>query len=444
MQKKTESELNQPLVEAMRLHQFYRGKIEMNLKCPVRSYQDFAIWYTPGVAEVCRAIAHDPRLSYEYTNRWNTVAVISDGTRVLGLGNIGPEAAMPVMEGKALLFRYLGGVDCWPLCLRTQNTRELIQIVESLEPSFGGINLEDISQPECFTVLETLQKSLNIPVWHDDQQGTALVTVAGILGAVEVVQKPLDKVRVALIGAGASNIRIAHLLIKAGVVAENIVLCDRGGTLHRERKDLEEKHPWKWELCQITNGDNLKGGKAEAIANRDILIALSTPSPGVIKPEWIQTMEKDAIVFACANPNPEIWPWEAKEAGAKIVATGRSDFPNQVNNSLGFPGLFRGILSVQSTCINDDMCLAASQAIYRFAQKRGLQTDYIIPSMEEWPLFVEEALAVAQVAMKQNFAEKKSDLADLRIEIEGIIQRAQDMLKDLVKSGYILLPGENE
>lgn len=338
----------------------------------------------------------------------------------------------------------MGGVDSWPLCLKTQNTTELIQIVQSLEPSFGGINLEDISQPECFTVLETLQKSLNIPVWHDDQQGTALVTVAGVLGAVEVVQKSLDKIRVALIGAGASNIRIAHLLIKAGVLAENIVLCDRSGTLHRERKDLEENHPWKWELCQITNGDNLKGGKAEAIANRDLLIALSTPGPGVIKPEWIQTMNKDAIVFACANPNPEIWPWEAKEAGAKIVATGRSDFPNQVNNSLGFPGLFRGILSVQSACINDDMCIAASRAIYRFAQKRGLHTDYIIPSMEEWQLFIEEALAVAQVAIEQNLARKKRDLEELRKEVEGVILRAHGMVKDLVKFGYIPFPLEKQ
>ena len=443
MQKKSENELNQPLVEAMKLHQFYRGKIEVNLKCPVRTYDDFAVWYTPGVAEVCRAIVRDPFLSYEYTNRWNTVAVISNGTRVLGLGNIGPEAAMPVMEGKSLLFRYLGGVDSWPLCLRTESTEELIRVVETLEPSFGGINLEDISQPECFTVLETLQKRLHIPVWHDDQQGTALVTVAGVLGAVEVVQKPLDKIRVALIGAGASNLRIAHLLIKAGVVPENIVLCDRGGTLHRERKDLEENHPWKWELCLMTNGENLKGGKAEAIRDRDILIALSTPGPGVIQPEWIRTMKKDAIVFACANPNPEIWPWEAKEAGARIVATGRSDFPNQVNNSLGFPGLFRGVFSVQATRITDEMCLAASRALYRFAQKKGLNVDYIIPSMEEWQVYVEEALAVAEVAEEQNYARKKPTKTELRKEIEGIIRRAQDLVQEMVKSGYILLPQED-
>jgi malate dehydrogenase (oxaloacetate-decarboxylating) len=443
MQKKSENELNQPLVEAMKLHQFYRGKIEVNLKCPVRTYDDFAVWYTPGVAEVCRAIVRDPFLSYEYTNRWNTAAVISNGTRVLGLGNIGPEAAMPVMEGKSLLFRYLGGVDSWPLCLRTESTEELIRVVETLEPSFGGINLEDISQPECFTVLETLQKRLHIPVWHDDQQGTALVTVAGVLGAVEVVQKPLDKIRVALIGAGASNLRIAHLLIKAGVVPENIVLCDRGGTLHRERKDLEENHPWKWELCLMTNGENLKGGKAEAIRDRDILIALSTPGPGVIQPEWIRTMKKDAIVFACANPNPEIWPWEAKEAGARIVATGRSDFPNQVNNSLGFPGLFRGVFSVQATRITDEMCLAASRALYRFAQKKGLNVDYIIPSMEEWQVYVEEALAVAEVAEEQNYARKKPTKTELRKEIEGIIRRAQDLVQEMVKSGYILLPQED-
>ncbi|MCX6089556.1 MAG: NADP-dependent malic enzyme [Candidatus Atribacteria bacterium] len=442
MLKKSENELRQPLLEAMKLHQFYQGKIEVTLKCPVRTYDDFAIWYTPGVAEVCRAIAADPALSFTFTGRWNTVAVVSNGTRVLGLGNIGPEAALPVMEGKALLFRYLGGVDSWPLCLRTRNADELIQVVESLEPSFGGINLEDISQPDCFYILETLQKRLHIPVWHDDQQGTALVTVAGFLGALDVVEKEIDQVRIALVGSGASNMRVAHLLMKAGVPGENIVLCDRRGTLHRNRKDLEDTHPWKWELCLATNGDNLQGGKEEAIRDRDVLIALSTPGPGVIQPEWIKTMKKDPIVFACANPDPEIWPWDAKEAGARIVATGRSDFPNQVNNSLGFPGLFRGVFSVRASVITDEMCLAASYALYQYAKKQGLQEDYIIPRMEEWEVYVEEALAVAAEAEKQQVSHRTISREDLKREMTETIRRAQNLVQDMVKEGYILLPGK--
>lgn len=426
------------------LHRFYRGKIETLLKCPVRDYQDFALWYTPGVAAVSRAIAENRELSFQYTNRWNTVAVVSDGSRVLGLGDIGPEAALPVMEGKALLFRYLGGVDAWPICVRSRDPEELIALVQAIAPSFGGINLEDIAQPQCFSILETLQRTLDIPVWHDDQQGTALVTVAAFLGALDVVGKALDRVKVALVGAGASNLRIARLLMAVGVLPENLVLCDSKGTLHRGRKDLEETHPWKWELCQLTNGENLIGGKKEAIRGRDVLIALSTPGPGVIRPEWVAQMNREAIVFACANPIPEIWPWEAREAGARIVATGRSDFPNQVNNSLGFPGVFRGVLSVRARTITDSMCLAAARSLYEFARRKGLREDYIIPSMEEWEVYVEEAKAVARVALEEGIAQKDLSLEEIEKEVRFLIQRAQKISALMQERGLVLNPEGDE
>ncbi len=293
------------------------------------------------MAEPCKAINKNKELVYEYTSKWNTVAVVSDGTRVLGLGDIGPEAAMPVMEGKALIFKYLGGVDAVPICLGTKDPEEIIKTVKYLQPSFGGINLEDLSQPKCFGILDRLRKECEIPVWHDDQQGTAAVTLAGMINAVKLVGKKLDEISIAMVGAGAANIRIVSVLIKAGVKPGNIYMTDTKGILHpnrADRKELQEKYKEKWEMATTTNAEGRTGGIPEAMAGVDAVIALSTPGPDTIKKEWIQRMAKDAIVFACANPIPEIWPWEAKEAGAKIVATGRSDFPNQVNNSLGFPG----------------------------------------------------------------------------------------------------------
>lgn len=444
MERKNAKDLERPYRKALSWHAFYRGKVEVTLKCPVTSYDDFAVWYTPGVAAVCREIAKNHLLSLQYTNRWNTVAIVSDGSRVLGLGNIGPEAALPVMEGKALLFRYLGGVDAFPLCLRVKNPEELIEAVKMLEPSFGGVNLEDIAQPACFFVLERLQEELEIPVWHDDQQGTALVVLAGLLGALDIVGKKKEEIRVALIGAGASNLRIADLLMKAGVQGENIVLCDTKGILHRDREDLARDNPWKWRFCLKTNGENLKGGKREAIEGRDVLIALSTPGPGVIEPEWIRRMNKDPIVFACANPVPEIWPWEAKANGARIVATGRSDFPNQINNSLGFPGLFRGVLSVQARKITDSMCLAAAFALYNFAKKQGLREEYIIPTMDEWEVYVEEAKAVAQVAMEEGLAQKIRTLEEVEEEARTLILRTRRMVEEGIRNGTILLPPEGE
>jgi malate dehydrogenase (oxaloacetate-decarboxylating) len=334
---------NKPAELSRKLHPFYRGKIEVIPKCRVKSMDDFSVWYSPGVAAVCTDIYKRPELVYEFTNKWNSVAVVSDGTRVLGLGDIGPQAAMPVMEGKALLFKYLGGVDAYPICLDTKDENKIIETVKLLQPSFGGINLEDISQPKCFPILKTLRKECGIPVWHDDQQGTALVTLAGLINALKVVGKKVSKIKIAMVGAGAANICIARLIMLYGVRPENIVMTDSKGTLHKAREDIKANNPERWKLCLETNKSGVEGYIKEAMGNADVVIALSAPGPGIIKPEWIKNMAKNPIVFACANPVPEIWPWEAKEAGAAVVATGRSDFPNQVNNSVGFPGLCRGV-----------------------------------------------------------------------------------------------------
>ncbi|MCL2485705.1 MAG: NADP-dependent malic enzyme, partial [Endomicrobia bacterium] len=310
---------------ARKLHPFYKGKIEVVPKCRIRDFNDFSIWYSPGVGAVCTDIYKNPELVYEYTNKWNSVAVVSDGTRVLGLGDIGPEAGMPVMEGKALLYKYLGGVDAYPICLDTKDEKKIIETVKILQPSFGGVNLEDIEQPKCFPVLSTLRKECRIPVWHDDQQGTALVTLAGFINALKVVGKKIGKVRIAMIGAGSANICIARLLMLHGANPANIIMTDSKGTLHKGRKELKDKYPEKWEMAVETNAGNIQGYIKEAMENADAVIALSTPGPDIIKKEWIKSMAKNPIVFVCANPVPEIWPWEAKEAGAAVVATGRSD-----------------------------------------------------------------------------------------------------------------------
>jgi malate dehydrogenase (oxaloacetate-decarboxylating) len=426
-----------PSEDAMKLHPFYRGKIEIVSKCVIRDFTDFGIWYTPGVAAPCRAIAEDKELVYEYTNKANTVAVVSDGTRVLGLGDIGPEAALPVMEGKALLFKYLGGVDAVPICLDTKDPDELITAVKLLQPSFGGINLEDISQPKCFRILDTLRKEMQIPVWHDDQQGTAAVTLAGLINALEIVGKSLSEARIAMVGAGASNQRIARLLISAGVTPGNIIMCDSKGTLHRGRTELKEKYAEKWEMCLKTNKEDVRGGSAEAMRGADVLVALSTPGPDTIKGEWIADMAQDAIVFVCANPIPEIWPWDAEEAGARIVATGRSDFPNQVNNSLGFPGIFRGTLDVRARTITDEMCVAASYELAQTAQDRGLHDDYLIPTMDEWEVFPREAVAVGLKAIEQGLARVELSRDELYEQASRVIERARGEIQLLMDEGII-------
>lgn len=426
-----------PAQDAMRLHPYYKGKIEMVSKCVVRDFNDFAIWYTPGVAAPCRAIAEDKELVYEYTNKWNTVAVVSDGTRVLGLGDIGPEAGLPVMEGKALLFKYLGGVDAIPICLDTKEPEEIITAVKWLQPSFGGINLEDIAQPKCFGILDSLRREMDIPVWHDDQQGTAAVTLAGLINGLKFVGKKIDQVKVAMIGAGAANIAVARMIMAAGVDPKKIIMCDSKGTLHKGRRELKESHKEKWEICLKTNEEDIVGRIPEAMKGADVVIALSKQGPDTIKKEWVAEMARDPILFACANPIPEIWPWEAKEAGAKVVATGRSDFPNQVNNSLGFPGIFRGTLDVRARTITDEMCIAAAYELAKTAEDRGISEDYLIPTMDDWEVFPREAVAVAMKAQEQGVARLKLSEEELYERASTLIKRAREETQLLMKEGFI-------
>ncbi len=433
----------QPSKDALRLHPFYKGKVGVTLKCRVRDFKDFAIWYTPGVAAACMEINKDVEKAYEMTNKGNFVAVVSDGTRVLGLGDIGPEAAMPVMEGKALLYKYLGGVDAFPICLREKDPDKIIYLVKALQPTFGGVNLEDISHPKCFHILDTLRAECEIPIWHDDQQGTACVTVAGLINALKIVNKKIGEIKVTVIGSGAAGIAIARLLIAAGVNPENMLAVDSKGILSRDRADretLQTKFKEKWDLCLKTNPKNKQGDMAESIKGADVLISVSASGPGVIKPEWIKTMAKDAIVFAEANPIPEIWPWEAKEAGARIVATGRSDFPNQVNNSLGFPGIFRGTLDVRARTITDEMCIAAAYELAKVAEDHGLSEEYIIPNMDQWEVFPREAVAVGRKAIEQGVARKDIPADELYKMAETTIRKAREEIQFLMKEGFIVDP----
>lgn len=433
----------QPSKDAMRLHPFYKGKIEVVPKCRIRDFNDFAIWYTPGVAAPCKEIYEDKEKVYELTNKGNFVAVVSDGSRVLGLGDIGPEASLPVMEGKALLYKYLGGVDAFPICLGTKDPDHIIQAVKWLQPSFGGINLEDIAHPKCFYILDTLRKETEIPVWHDDQQGTACVTVAGLINAVKIVNKKMDGIKVALIGAGAANIAISRLIVKAGVNPENIIAVDSKGILHRDREDretLQEKYKQKWHICETTNIRGVKGDSPQAMEGADVVLSASKPGPGIIKQEWVSNMADDSIVFASANPIPEIWPWEAKEAGARIVATGRSDFPNQVNNSLGFPGIFRGALDIRATHITDEMCIAAARELARIAEDNGIHDDYIIPNMDEWEVFPREAVAVGTKGIEQGVARIEASAEERLKQAEMIIKKARDQVQSMMKHNFILDP----
>ncbi|MBN2198598.1 MAG: NADP-dependent malic enzyme [Candidatus Aminicenantes bacterium] len=433
----------QPSKEAMRLHKFYRGKIGVNLKCRIRDFNDFAIWYTPGVAAVCKAIHQDKDKVYDYTNKWNFVAVISDGSRVLGLGDIGPEAGLPVMEGKGLLYKYLGGVDAFPLCLNEKDPDRFIDIVKALQPTFGGINLEDISHPKCFKILDTLRTECEIPVWHDDQQGTACVTVAGLINALKIVGKKIEDIQVTVVGAGAAGIAISRLLMTAGVTPGKILSVDSKGILHRNRSDrdiLQKQFKEKWSLCLVQNEKQIKGDIPDAVKGADVLISASKQGPGTIRKDWIKTMAKDAIVFAEANPVPEIWPWEAKEAGARIVATGRSDFPNQVNNSLGFPGIFRGALDVRAKTITDEMCIEAARELAKVAEDKGIHEEYIVPNMDEWEVFPREAVAVGTKAIEQGVA-RISISAEERFKMaEATIKESRAQVQLLMKEKFIIDP----
>jgi malate dehydrogenase (oxaloacetate-decarboxylating) len=445
--KKLLERAQKPSLIAPQLHKFYEGKLQVMPKVPVRTLDDFSLWYTPGVAAACRKIQENPDLySFEYTNRWNYVAVVSDGTRVLGLGDIGPLAAMPVMEGKAVLFKYLGGVDAFPLCVNTKDPDKLIEFLQLIEPSFGGINLEDIEKPKCFYVLEKAREKLNIPVWHDDQQGTATVILAAVINALKLVGKKLSSAKIVLVGAGAANIKTADVLELAGAKPGNIILVDSKGILNQSRKDIleKEKDPWKWKWALKSNAEGISGGIPEALKGADVCISASKPGPGVIKKEWIRGMANDAIVLACANPIPEIWPWEAKEGGARIVGTGRSDFPNQVNNSLGFPAIFRGVLDVKARTVTDEMCVAAAHALASYAERKGLREDYILPTMDEWEVYVEEAVACALKSIEQGVARVKLSRNELWERASRIISESRKSLEALWKAGLIRPPPTEE
>lgn len=412
----------------------------MQSKVPLGGLDDLAVWYSPGVAEPCRAIVADPDAVFSYTNRANTIAIVSDGSRVLGLGDIGPEAGLPVMEGKALLFKLLGGVDAVPLCIRTHEPGEIVRTLEVIEPSFGGINLEDIAQPKCFAILDEARRRLAIPVWHDDQQGSATVALAALLAALEVVGKPLDRIRLVLFGMGAANVATYRLLTAYGLDPKAIIACDTGGTLHAGRTDIERQQAQladKWRVCGESNGDRRRGGPDTAFAGADVCIAFSRPGPGVIRPEWIGKMAPEAIVFACANPVPEISPEIAHAAGARIVATGRSDFPNQVNNSLVFPGIFRGVLDVRASTISNAMAIAAAQELLAAAKDRGLAADHLLPTMDDWTVAARLAAATGSAAVSEGLARNPLCRDELERMALDTIGNARASVERLVDAGLI-------
>jgi len=428
-----------PAEDALILHPFYKGKMETTLKCVVRDFNDFAIWYTPGVAAPCREIQADPEKVWEHTAKGNTILVVSDGTRVLGLGDIGAKAGLPVMEGKALLFKFLGGVDAVPIMIDTKDPDVIIETTLLLQPAYGGVNLEDISQPKCFRVLDELRERAEIPVWHDDQQGTATVTLAGLINALKLVGKEKDDISIAFIGSGASNVACSRLIYSWGVDPAKCRMVDSKGILGSFRKDIEgvkDQYVDKWRLCETTNAEGRQGGIPEAMEGADVVIALSKPGPGTIKPEWVKRMNSDAIIFACANPIPEIWPWEAKEAGARIVATGRSDFPNQVNNSLGFPGIFRGTLDVRASTITDEMCFAAAQAL---ADQIGdkMNDEQILPNMDDWEVYPREAAAVAMKAIEQGIAKIHMTYDEAFDLATRVISRSREQTRVMMREGFI-------
>lgn len=429
--------------KAIAFSEYYKGKVQVVPKVPVRHLQDFSVWYTPGVAAVSRKIASETEMSFELTGRWNTIAILTDGTRVLGLGNIGPEGAMPVMEGKSLIFNVLGAVNAVPIPIRVSSKEEFMAVAEALEPSFGGYNLEDIESPKCFYLLESLQKSLNIPVWHDDQLGTACITLAGLINSLRVVGKKVEDVKVVLLGSGAANIAAAHLLFAAGFKEGNITLADSKGILEPEREDMDNlmlNNPWKYKLAMRTNSERVKGASELAFDGADVVISASKPGPDTIKTEWIKKMNSDAILFALANPIPEIWPDVAKEAGARIVATGRSDFPNQVNNSLVFPGVFRGVLDARAKGVNFDIMVTASYEIADFVENPT--EERIVPTMEEWELYPKVASAVAAKTVELGLARKKNSKEGFYRIADEIIETNRKMFIKMMDEKMIReLPG---
>jgi len=432
---------------AEKSHSYYGGKIQTAPKASVFGFNWFNIWYTPGVSKISTTIRDDNDSSFELTNRGNLVAVVSDSTRVLGDGDCTPPGGMGVMEGKAFLMKYLGGVDAVALCVDSYNEKgehdpdKIIEFVKMVQHSFGAINLEDISQPNCYKVLDTLREECIIPVWHDDAQGTASVTLAGLLNALKLVNKKLSDVRIVHFGAGAANTTIARIEISAGANPENIIMFDSKGGLHKNREDLKADPRFyrKWELCQITN-PKCVNDFPDAIKKADVLIAVSTPGPDIIKQEWIKSMAEKPIVFACANPVPEIYPYAAKEAGAYIVATGRGDFPNQVNNSLGFPGILKGALMVRAKKVTDKMAIAAAHSLADYAEKRGINPENIIPTMDEAGVFPHEATDVAMQAIKDGVERVRITKEEAYAKADADINYARNMTDMLTEQGFINPP----
>ncbi|MGD6841049.1 NAD(P)-dependent malic enzyme [Bacillus infantis] len=394
--------------EALHMHRENQGKLESKSKVQVRNAKDLSLAYSPGVAEPCKAIYDKPETVYEYTMKGNMVAVVSDGTAVLGLGNIGPEAALPVMEGKAVLFKSFAGVDAFPICLNTTDIDKIVETVKLLEPTFGGVNLEDIAAPNCFVIEERLKKETNIPIFHDDQHGTAIVTVAGMVNALKLAGKKMNEVKVVANGAGAAGIAIIKLLYSYGV--RDIIMCDTKGAIYEGRP--QGMNDIKNEVAKYTNRDNKQGSLADVIVDADVFIGVS--AEGALTSDMVRTMKQDPIIFAMANPNPEIMPEEAKEAGAMVVGTGRSDFPNQVNNVLAFPGIFRGALDVRATHINEKMKVAAVEAIASLVSTEELTADYVIPGPFDPRVAPAVAAAVARAAMETGVARIKVDPEEVK------------------------------
>lgn len=380
--------------KALELHKEWKGKISTEAKCEVKTREDLALAYTPGVAEPCKVIHEDPKEAYTYTLKQNAIAVVSDGSAVLGLGNIGPEAAMPVMEGKAVLFKEFGGVNAFPICLKTQDVDEIVETVQRLEPTFGGINLEDISAPRCFEIERRLKETMNIPVFHDDQHGTAIIVLAGVINSLKLTGKKKEDCRIVVNGSGAAGIAISKLLLRYGF--RHLVICDSKGIISRDRENLN----WiKKEMLEVTNLDNQNGTLADALVGADIFIGVSAPNS--VTEEMVRSMNKDAILFAMANPVPEIMPDLAKAAGARIVGTGRSDFPNQVNNVLVFPGIFKGALEGKARQITEDMKLAAAEALAGIVSDEELNEEFILPEA-----FNPKVSEVVSAAVRENITEE--------------------------------------
>jgi len=431
-------------------HRFYGGKVQIIPKVSLYGFNWFNVWYTPGVSKVSTTIRDNNLESYSLSNRGNLVAVVSDSTRVLGDGDVTPPGGLGVMEGKALLMKYLGGVDAVALCIDSKNEKgendpdKIIEFVKRVQYSFGAINLEDISQPNCYKVLDVLREECEIPVWHDDQQGTACVTLAGLFNSLKLVNKKLEDVKIVYFGAGSSNTTCLRLNIAAGADPKKAIMFDSKGALHNGRKDIEEDKRFyrKWEICKNTNPNKIDKFE-EAIKGADVLISLSKPGPGVVKPEWIKAMNDKPIIFACANPVPEIYPYEAKEAGAYIIGTGRGDFPNQVNNSLGFPGILKGALLVRASKITDNMAIAAAKSLANFAEKRGINPDNILPTMEEAGVFPNEAAEVASQAIADGVARVSMNWDEAYNRAKEDIDYSRNLTNLLMESGFIKKPPQS-